>query len=161
VTSLLALSLGVLWKFSRPDPELLASVRLCQHEERDLPEVGRTGVKVQCEDLSGRTDGDLTEILRVVLLVCGRHLAFLTRGGILLHQRVLLDFGVSSDVAGELVVQNGLAKLFDNVGHEVRSIESRSEVVFSEQIDVGLETRALVLGVVNKLHARQVVLHGG
>jgi hypothetical protein len=74
---------------------------------------------------------------------------------------VLLDFGMSSNVAGELVVQNGLAKLFDDVGHEVRSIESRGEVVFSEQIDVGLETRALVLGVVNKLHARQVVLHGG
>lgn len=111
--------------------------------------------------MGGRTDGDLTEILRVVLLVLSSDLTLLTRARVLLHQLVLLDFGMSSNVTGKLVVQDGFAELFNDVGHEVRTFKSRSEVVFSEQIDIGLETRALVLGVVDELHARQVVLHGG
>lgn len=64
-------------------------------------------------------------------------------------------------MSSELAGQNGLAELLDNIADEVRSIESRDEVVLSEQVDVGLDTRALVVGVVDKLDTREVVLEVG
>lgn len=89
----------------------------------------------------------------------------MTSAEILLHQNVLLDTSLAANVGGELASQDGLAELFDNVADEVRSIESRDEVVLSEQVDVGLDTRALVVGIVNELDTGEIVLdvgcHGG
>ena len=72
---------------------------------------------------------------------------------VLLHQDVLLDTSMAADVRGELAGQNRLAELLDDVADEVRSVESRDEVVLSEKVDVGFETRTLVVRVVDKLYA--------
>ena len=72
---------------------------------------------------------------------------------VLLHQDVLLDTSMAADVRSELAGQNRLAELLDDVADEVRSVESRDEVVLSEKVDVGFETRTLVVRVVDKLDA--------
>ena len=113
--------------------------------ERAYPEVCGPGVKVKVEGLAWSADGDGAEVFRVVLLVFGSYFAYFTAGKLLL--KYSLHVGFASD---ELVLAV-FALLVHSAAHEVGALHCRLEGILVEEVDVGLGSGTLVLGVVDEL----------
>lgn len=117
------------------------------------PEISRAGIKIELEILGWSADGHFRKVFRVILHVLRWDLASLTVGGSLLLQDVLLHVGFAAH-AGTM-----LALMVDLVVHEVRPLFGGADLVLLEKVDIGLGTRTLVLGVMDKLDLIEIASH--
>ena len=120
------------------------------------PEISRAGIKVQLEGLAWCADGDWAEVFRVVLLVFGGDFSGWAVGGGLLLEDVLANVGF----AAYGFVLTVLALVVDPVAYEVWTFRGWADFILVEEVNIGLGSRAVVLGVVDELDLGEVGSHG-
>ena len=147
------------WEFGGPYLEMAMELVMCMLtvlETITCPEISRAGIKVQLKGLAWRADGDWAEVFRVVLLVFGGDFSgWAVRSGLLLED-VLADMGF----AAYGFVFTVLALVVDLVAYEVWAFRGGADFVLVEEVDIGLGSRALVLGVVDELDLGEFGGHG-
>jgi len=97
------------------------------------------------ESLAWGTNGNRAEVLRVVLLVLGGYVADITAGELHLEDRLHGSF------SADKLVLAVFALLVHVAAHEVGTFHGGFEGIFVEEVDVGLGSGTLVLGVVDEL----------
>ena len=102
MTGLFPLCLSVVRELGRPDPQIRGA-----------------GVKVELQVLSWRTDTDLAQVLRVVLLVVGGDFSGLTTSRICLLKYVLLDV---CSAANSVMTYAMLSLLMNLVAYKVGTL---------------------------------------
>lgn len=127
-----------------------SALSVYNQRKRAYPEIRGTSIEVQEDGLRRRTDGDLTEVHGVVLLILCGDVAGLTRSGILLGQNTTV-----LSLASKLMEETVSTSLLDLVHLKVWSRLGGLKSPLVEEVDITLQTRFLILAVGTDLDSLQ------